>query len=202
MRRRPIARYVAGCHQAGKPPGDEYAWAVGYQPGAELAKFWKGFEPEQGRRTAEFWENGTAHKNRVQANTFLQSVMHDAGLQCNTCHESHGPRHRSLNVRSAEANALCLTCHGPGKQPGPEYKMLFDHTHHESFSAGSRCIECHMPETGSNSVAAEARNHTFNFVSPADTIRDGAPNSCNGCHADKTPQWALAAAKKWYPGLK
>jgi predicted CXXCH cytochrome family protein len=190
------------CHQAGKPPGDEYAWAVGYQPGAELAKFWKGFEPEQGRRTAEFWENGTAHKNRIQGNTFLQSVMHHAGLQCNTCHESHGSRHRSLNVRSAETNALCLTCHGPGKQPGPEYKVLSDHTHHEPFSTGSRCIECHMPKTGSNSVAAEARNHTFNFVSPADTIREGAPNSCNGCHTDKTPQWALAAAKKWYPGLK
>jgi predicted CXXCH cytochrome family protein len=190
------------CHQAGKPPGTEYAWPVGYQPGLELSKFWKGFEPAEGKQTPEFWHNGTAHKNRVQGNTYLQSAMHDAGLQCTNCHESHGSRHRSLNVKSAETNALCLTCHGPEKGPGPKYKELSDHTHHGPLSSGSRCIECHMPKTGENSVAAEARNHTFNFISPADTIKNGDPNSCNICHADKTPQWALAEVKKWYPKLR
>jgi predicted CXXCH cytochrome family protein len=190
------------CHQAGKPPEDEYAWPVGYQPGLELSKFWKGFEPEKGKQTAEFWHNGTAHKNRVQGNTFPQSVMYHAGLQCTNCHESHGSRHRSLTVRSAETNALCLTCHGPEKSPGPKYKVLSDHTHHEPLSTGSRCIECHMPKTGENSVAAEARNHTFDFISPAITIKNGNPNSCNTCHTDKTAEWALTEVKKWYPKLK
>jgi hypothetical protein len=48
-------------------------------------------------------------------------------------------------------------------------------------------------------VKAEARNHTFNFISPADTIKKGSPNSCNTCHTDKTPEWALDSVKKWYP---
>lgn len=190
------------CHQAGKPPGEEYAWPVGYQPGMELTKFWKGFEPEEGKRSAEFWHNGTAHKNRVQGNTFVQSVMHDAGLQCSACHDSHGSRHRSLNVKSADTNALCLTCHGPEKKPGPKYAVLADHTHHAAASTGSRCIECHMPKTGENSVAVESRNHTFEFISPAQTIKNGDPNSCNICHADKTPEWALTAVEKWYPAKK
>jgi predicted CXXCH cytochrome family protein len=190
------------CHRAGKPPGTEYAWAVGYQPGMELSKFWHGFEHEDGKQTAEFWHDGTAHKNRVQGNTFLRSVMYHAGLQCSNCHDSHGSRYRSLNVKSGETNALCLTCHGPGKGPGPEYKTLSDHTHHDLLSTGSRCIECHMAKTGENTVAGEARNHTFEFISPAETIKTGDPNSCNICHADKTPQWALDAVKKWYPKLK
>jgi predicted CXXCH cytochrome family protein len=190
------------CHQAGKPPGDEYAWPVGYQPGMELAKFWHGFEPEAGKQTAEFWQNGTAHKNRVQGNTFLQSVMHHAGLQCSNCHESHGSLHRSLTVKAAESNALCLSCHGPGKNVGPDYKTLDEHTHHAPLSAGSRCIECHMAKTGENSVKAEARNHTFNFISPAESLKYGLPNSCNTCHTDKSPEWALAEVKKWYPKLK
>ena len=60
-----------------------------------------------------------------------------------------------------------------------------------------------MPRTGDNSVAGEARNHTFNFISPADTIKNKDPNSCNGCHSDKSrKKWALAAVKKWYPKLK
>lgn len=35
-------------------------------------------------------------------------------------------------------------------------------------------------------VTGESCNHTFDFISPADTIKYGDPNSCNGCHADKT----------------
>jgi predicted CXXCH cytochrome family protein len=187
------------CHQSGKPAGTEYAWPVGYQPGLELAKFWTGFKPEMGKQTAEFWPNGTAHKNRVQGNTFLQSVMYHSGLQCTNCHDGHGSRYRSLNIKSGETNALCLTCHGPGKAAGPEYKTLSDHTHHAPLSTGSRCVECHMPKTGENSVAGEARNHTFDFISPAASLKSGVPNSCNLCHADKTPQWALAQVEKWYP---
>jgi len=190
------------CHQAGKPPGDEYAWPVGYQPGMELSIFWKGFEPEADKKTSEFWHNGTAHKNRVQGNTFLQSVMHASGLQCTNCHDSHGSRYKSLNIKSGETNALCLTCHGPDKTAGPKYRELSEHTHHKALSAGSRCIECHMPKTGANSVAAEARNHTFDFISPAATIKSGDPNSCNTCHTDKTPQWALSQVEKWYPQSK
>ncbi len=187
------------CHQAGKPPGPqtEYAWAVGYQPGLELAQFWDGFEPAEGQQTAEFWHNGTAHKNRVQGNAFLQSGMYHAGLQCTDCHDMHGSRYRSLNIKSADTNALCLTCHGPGKDAGPDYEVLSDHTHHAPASIGSRCTECHMPKTGKNSVAGESLNHTFDFISPADTIAWGAPNSCNGCHADTNSEWALSALDGW-----
>jgi len=190
------------CHQAGKPPSTDYAWPVGFQPGLELAKFWQGLKPEEGKQTAEFWHNGTAHKNRVQGNTFLQSVMRDHGLQCSNCHDSHSARHTSLTLKSAADNALCFTCHGPGKDAAIKQKDLTDHTHHAATSTGSRCIECHMPKIGENAVAGEARNHTFDFISPSETIRTGDPNSCNACHADKTPQWALDAARKWWPKLK
>ena len=190
------------CHQAGKPNDERYAWPVGFQPGAELAKFWHGFKPEKGKEDAEFWPNGTAHKNRVQGNTFVQSVMFDHGIQCTNCHDMHSGKHTSMTVKDAPSNALCLTCHGPGKDHGPSEKTVVAHTHHEPFSTGSRCIECHMAKTGSNAVPGEARNHTFDFISPTDTIAQGNPNSCNTCHADKTPQWALEAVQKWWPKKK
>ncbi len=187
------------CHLSGKPPGTEYAWPVGYQPGKDLSDFWSGSEAEEGKQTAEFWQNGTAHKNRVQGNTFLQSAMHGGGLQCTDCHDAHGSRHGSMTIKSADTNSLCLTCHAPGKETGLEYKSITEHTHHAPTSVGSRCVECHMPKTGKNSVAGESRNHTFDFISPTVTIKYGAPNSCNGCHADKTPQWALSKVEQWYP---
>lgn len=191
------------CHQSGRPHGaqTEYAWAVGYQPGDDLGKFWKGFEPE-GKVTPEFWQNGTAHKNRVQGNTFVQSVMNDAHLQCSNCHDSHSGRHTSMTLKSATDNALCLTCHGPGQKQHLKAKTLTEHTHHAATSTGSRCIECHMARTGENSVAAEARNHTFDFISPTVTIKNGNPNSCNLCHKDQTVEWSRDFVRRWYPQLK
>jgi predicted CXXCH cytochrome family protein len=188
------------CHQSGRPHGaqTEYAWAVGYKPGDDLGKYWKGFEPEA-KVTPEFWPNGTAHKNRVQGNTFVQSAMHDRKLQCSNCHDSHSGRHTGMTLKSASDNALCLTCHSPGQKQQLKEKTLSEHTHHAATSTGSRCIECHMAKTGENSVAAEARNHTFDFISPAATLKNGNPNSCNLCHKDKTAAWSLEFVQKWYP---
>lgn len=190
------------CHQAGKPAGNQYAWAVGFQPGKKLSDFWKPFEPEAGKQTAEFWASGSAHKNRVQGNTFVRSVMHANGIQCSNCHDAHGSRHLSMTIKSASTNALCLTCHGPGKTVGPAYKAITEHTHHLEGSTGSQCISCHMPKTGENSVGAEARDHTFNFVPPSVTLAKRGPNSCNICHTTQTPEWAHSRVKQWYPKLK
>lgn len=191
------------CHQAGKPKGTaDYAWAVGYQPGKILTDFWQGFEPEAGKQTAEFWANGTAHKNRVQGNTYTQSKMHNWGIQCSNCHDSHGSRNVSMTIKSAQTNALCVTCHGPGRFAGPTYTTITEHSHHAPLSTGSQCVGCHMAKTGENSVGAESRDHTFNFVSPSVSLDGKTPNSCNTCHKDKPTEWALDYVKKWYPKLK
>lgn len=185
------------CHQAGKPPGNDYAWAVGYLPGMDLSKFWHAFEPEAGLMTSEFWQNGTAHKNRVQGNTFVQSVMYHEGMQCTNCHDSHGSRHRSMTLKSADNNSLCLTCHGPNNFAPLSGKTLSGHTHHKPSSKGSLCVECHMPLIGKNSVAGESRNHSFDFISPLDTLKHGVPNSCNSCHTGQTTEWALESLEQW-----
>ncbi len=191
------------CHAAGKPHGEQkdYAWPVGYTPGDDLGKYWKAFAPE-GKQTPEFWPGGTAHKNRVQGNTFVQSVMHDNALQCSNCHDMHNGQHTAMTVKSAATNALCLTCHGPGQAQKLAEPLLADHTHHAATSKGSICIECHMAKTGENSVAAEARNHTFNVVPPAETVKNGTTNSCNICHKEQTTEWALAKFAEWYPKKK
>ena len=196
------------CHQAGKPNSEEIAWPAGYQPGKDLNQYWHGFAPKQGVATAEFWENGTAHKNRVQGNTFVRSYMHAKGIQCSTCHDSHGSRNLSMTVKSASTNALCNSCHGPGKISGPNFAKLSDHTHHLPNSTGSQCINCHMPKTGENSVGAESRDHTFNFIYPSlnsgssGTPAKTAPNSCNLCHTDKSTEWSMKYVQEWYANKK
>jgi predicted CXXCH cytochrome family protein len=187
------------CHMSGRPPKGEfenYAWPVGYKPGENLKSFWVYAKPT-GENVYEMWADGYAHKNRVQGNTFIQSKMYHKGLRCFTCHDPHGSPYTSFTVKSGENNSLCLTCHGENSPQATFKTDLSEHTHHEANSQGSRCIECHMPKTGKNALKWDARDHSFTFILPLATIRDGTPNGCNNCHSDKTPEWALKEVMEW-----
>ncbi len=187
------------CHMSGRPPPgpfEKYAWPVGYVAGGDLTEHWMYAKPT-GADSYEMWADGYAHKNRVQGNTFIRSKMYGKGVRCTTCHDSHGSRYTSLTIKATETNALCLTCHGEGSPQSVLQAGLSGHTHHKRESTGSRCVECHMPRTGKNAEKWDARDHSFSFVSPSDTIRHGVPNGCNNCHEDREPGWAQAEVEKW-----
>lgn len=187
------------CHMSGRPPNgqfEKYAWPAGYKAGEDLKKYWNYAKPT-GKNMYELWADGFAHKNRVQGNTFIRSKMYAKGLNCYTCHDAHGSRNRSLTIKSAYDNSLCLTCHGE-KTPQAVFSVsLSQHTQHEADSPGSICIECHMPKTGKNAEKWDARDHSFKFISPLSTINYGTPNGCNNCHEDKTVEWALKEVNQW-----
>jgi Flp pilus assembly protein TadD len=42
-------------------------------------------------------------------------------------------------------------------------------------------------------------DHSFRIPRPDRTASLGVPNTCNQCHEDKTPDWAVAALRNWYP---
>jgi len=69
------------------------------------------------------------------------------------------------------------------------------HTHHKVDSTGSRCVACHMPAT--EFARMRRSDHSMRPPAPAATIAFKSPNACNGCHADKTPQWADGWVRKW-----
>jgi Flp pilus assembly protein TadD len=72
-----------------------------------------------------------------------------------------------------------------------------DHSFHKAGTPGSRCVDCHMPETTYMQRHAR-RDHGFTIPDPLLTKEYNVPNSCNRCHADKTADWALENCNKWY----
>jgi predicted CXXCH cytochrome family protein len=187
------------CHMSGRPPkGDfeKYAWAVGYMPGEDLKQYW-GYDKPKGENSYEFWAGGYAAKNRVQGNTFIQSKMYREGMNCFTCHDPHSSRHMTSLIKSGDTNSLCILCHGENSHHAVYKSSISEHTHHKADSAGSRCIECHTPKTGTNAVKWDARDHTFKFISPMETIKAGTPNACANCHKDQTPEWAQKTVTEW-----
>jgi Flp pilus assembly protein TadD len=110
--------------------------------------------------------------------SFLQSRMHAQGVTCSDCHEPHGGK-----LRAASPDAVCLTCHAADRYAASTHHL------HAPDSKGASCAACHMPAT-TYMVVDPRRDHSFRVPRPDLSAALGTPNACNGCHTDKTPQWA------------
>jgi predicted CXXCH cytochrome family protein len=193
------------CHSQGKPStipirsasgiAKYYDWPVGYRPGLDLKDFWKLEEHKAGETTFTHFADGTAHKNRMQGNDFVESVMYTRGVICSSCHDVHGTANNADLLKPA--SVMCLECHGPKSPNGPHTGTIEQHTHHAAGSAGSGCVGCHMPKIETTLGDVNVRAHTFKFIPPSATVQLKVPNSCNTCHADKSPEWAAGELRKW-----
>jgi predicted CXXCH cytochrome family protein len=118
-------------------------------------------------------------------NSFKQSKMHAAGVTCSDCHDPH-----SGKLKFAGDN-VCLQCH-----PSDRFAAA-SHHRHETAQPPVQCVSCHMP-TRTYMVVDPRHDHGFRIPRPDLSVQSGATNACNDCHADKTPEWAALAIKRWY----
>ncbi|MEA2754972.1 MAG: hypothetical protein QOJ54_1261 [Aliidongia sp.] len=188
------------CHSQGQPPanpinGKYYDWPVGFHMGEDLSDFWHLEKHQLGETSFTHFADGTAHKNRMQGNDFTQSLMYDRGVTCFSCHDVHGTQN-AAELR-APPGEICLTCHAANTQTGPHTATIEAHTHHKADSTGSQCVACHMPAIEQTIADVNVHAHTFRFIPPAETDDYKIPNSCNGCHTDKSTEWARNALKSW-----
>jgi predicted CXXCH cytochrome family protein len=188
------------CHSQGQPlnnpiSGKYYDWPVGFQVGMDLKNHWKLEEHKLGEQSFTHFADGTAHKNRMQGNDFVQSVMYTHGVSCYSCHDVHGTENDADLLKPA--NVMCLECHGPRSPNGPRAPTIEAHTHHAAGSAGSECVNCHMPKIEQTIADVNVRSHTFRFIWPRETDSLKIPNACNVCHKDKSSKWAGDTLKTW-----
>lgn len=132
-----------------------------------------------------YFVDGQIREEVYEYGSFLQSKMHHAGVQCSDCHNVHSGR------LYAEGDALCQRCHQA------ETFTVRKHHFHDPDSAGARCVNCHMPQRTYMGVDMRA-DHSLRIPRPDLTVKLGVPNACNGCHKDRSAEWAAQAARNWY----
>ncbi len=128
--------------------------------------------------------------------SFLQSRMHLQGVTCSNCHEPHSTKLKF------EGNAVCTQCHNTSGRP--EFSTLkaalYDdpaHHFHADASEGSACVSCHMP--AETYMGVDVRNdHSFRLPRPDLSEKIGVPNTCNGCHTDRSANWASTVIEERY----
>ncbi len=117
--------------------------------------------------------------------SFLQSAMYRAGVTCSDCHDPHSGRLK------LPADQVCGQCHSTERYASKS------HHFHPAGSAGSSCIQCHMPDKTYMVVDAR-RDHSMRVPRPDLTQAIGTPNACNHCHSDQSPAWAAEQLRTWY----
>ncbi len=127
--------------------------------------------------------------------SFRQSKMAQMGVNCSHCHNAHSGKPRLAG------NALCLQCHATPRNPAfPSASGSFDspaHHFHPAGSPGAQCVSCHMPSRIYMGVQPRP-DHSLRVPRPDLSVGTGLPNACNGCHAQKSAQWAADSVARWY----
>ena len=140
-----------------------------------------------------YWADNRTRRFSNDAFGLWQSECYLKGKA--TCVDCHVNAHETEIERNPQlrpdANALGTRCH---QATG---KTVAQHSHHRVESAGSSCVECHMPRTV-YSIKAEIRDHSMSIPVPENTINHGIPNACNLCHKDRDAKWALDRMNEWY----
>src|SRR5262249_34953700 len=116
---------------------------------------------------------------------FKQSKMFAAGVTCSDCHEPHTSKLR------LPGDGVCMQCH-----TGEKYAAAAHH-HHEGAKPPLACASCHMPAS-TYMVVDRRHDHALRIPQPDLSVKLGTPNACNGCHGDKSAQWATDAIARWH----
>jgi predicted CXXCH cytochrome family protein len=178
--------HCARCHSRRSVVDADYRYGAAFGDHYDLALLEPDLYHADGQVIEEVYDHGS----------FLQSPMYAKGVRCTDCHDPHSARLK------LEGNLLCKRCHQDS--PPPQFDTLkpkdYDaKTHHfHEPGPGSFCVDCHMAKT-TYMVVDPRHDHSFRVPRPDLSVKLGVPNACNGCHKDRTAEWAAETVDRWYP---
>jgi len=128
--------------------------------------------------------DGQINDEDFEYSSFVQSKMFHNNVSCSNCHNPHSGKVLTIG------NNLCMSCHEP------KYNTVAHHFH-KIDSEGASCINCHMP-VKTYMGNDHRRDHSFRIPRPDQSIQFGTPNTCTGCHGNKSDQWAADQIEGWF----
>lgn len=147
------------------------------------------------------YANGTHTWNSTEFTDAAHGFCYEQGdaaasgrtLTCVTCHDPHQGIGAHWENPPQLDSQTCIGCHEQFKSKS----AIEAHTHHIAGSAGSHCMDCHMPKINEGLQRMVRTHRIFNPTDPA-MIEANQPNACNICHLDKPIDWTIEHLRSWY----
>ncbi|WP_404307316.1 cytochrome c3 family protein [Neorhodopirellula lusitana] len=114
-------------------------------------------------------------------------------LRCIDCHDPHTAIGQKWKLTPAQDDQSCIRCHDQFIDPTAAQA----HTHHKPDTAGSRCMNCHMPRMNEG-LQDLVRTHMIFSPTNEAMIEENQPNACNMCHTEQSIDWTLTYLQTWY----
>jgi Flp pilus assembly protein TadD len=174
---------------------------TGYLPGASLASYYSVKMPLLGDRP--FVPDGRVRTFAYQQGHLYSGCYRNGSMTCASCHDPHAQSYRDVNGRSLVGRSddrQCTSCHASKAEP------IQAHTRHAPSSAGSRCVNCHMPYQQQQELGTGVRyarsDHTIAIPRPGFDEQAGIQSACAQCHTDRSAAVLARQVTEWYGELK
>ncbi len=164
----------ASCHTTGHDRTGQFRYPLGFLPGRDLTRYYRGLLPKPGQDNQTFAGDESYADRSRQWQFWKDTFMDVRGLTCDVC----------KNFRSASTagekpqmtpSAYCLSCHG---KSWPDSELHQTHLVREV-----ECHECHVPMVTRGGAEFSVHDHKFFFGRPVANRPVSIRASCAQCHA-------------------
>ncbi len=117
-------------------------------------------------------------------------------MSCASCHDPHtrDPEPKLDALAGPAGTRLCTHCHTKLRSPN----AITAHTHHPLGSAGSQCINCHMPKKNMALDYTLTRYHRIGSPTDSARVERDRPLECALCHSDKSVESLTVTMERWW----
>ncbi|MHB8837223.1 MAG: multiheme c-type cytochrome [Candidatus Methylomirabilia bacterium] len=168
------------CHTAGHDRSGNFRYPVGFRPGDDLQRSYRGLVPKPGQDTSNYAGDNSYEDRHRQFLFWASRINLLVGVTCDVC---SADRRAAADMEGKDPeyrltpDEMCGTCHGEIK------KNQQAHANHPPEVAG--CVDCHVPRLNESRTAYSIHDHKFQFGPPKpEHVAGGDP--CAGCH-DRRP---------------
>lgn len=168
------------CHTSGHDRSGIFRYPVGYRPGENLTRYYRGLVPKAGQDKSNFKGDGSYEDRHRQFEYWADRLNILEGLSCDVCTgEAPPPGAEEVPAEfNLTPDQMCGTCHRA------ENEKFEEHADHRREDAG--CLDCHPPMVTVTGEAYSIHDHKFQFGTPPPWMMN-VEDPCERCHPPPSP---------------
>jgi hypothetical protein len=168
------AMVCESCHTVGHDRTGQFRFPLGYLPGKDLTRYYRGLLPKPGQDDSSFQGDESYVDRHRQWQFWVEHFMDAKGLTCDLCKSFRDRAVQSGEKPVMSPSEYCLSCHG---KSWPETPLHRSHREREVH-----CHRCHVPALAPGGDRYSIHDHKFLFLEPETTIPLSLDEACGQCH--------------------